>query len=476
MAISDCEESGSQFLPHPAGVPRVALELIVSILLPEEPAEPSSDLLLGYAQEHPEPFGFQSRFSSKPGVSGAEVNYRGNAHLCTIAATGTGKGRNVLIPTLLTYRGSVVVFDPKGENYQVTARRRREMGQRVVLLDPFRELRRDTDSLNALDLFSLPGADLVTDAQMLAAMLSDGQRFSKDPFWDTSATALVAAVMVYVATQRPPEEQTLTAIREFLYADDLSYRLAVILDTVKDLHPFVYGEFAAFLQHPERETRPSVLSTVLGYFKPLFSDRVSASIGVSTFPLSEVLSGQPVSIYIVLPARKLTSHRRLLRLWMATLLTTTQIRERIPLLPTLFLLDEAAQLGEFEPLVQALTLGRGFGVKVWSFWQDLSQLKHLYPQIWPTLINNCGVKQVFGINDPFMAHGLDELLNIELEEILSLRPDEQFLVLGGSAPLRARRLDYLRDPRFEGLSDPNPRYGGRDEDCDGGASPPGRGA
>ena len=37
------------------------------------------------------------------------------------AAMGAGKGLGVVIPSLLTYRGSMVVTDPKGENYDITA-------------------------------------------------------------------------------------------------------------------------------------------------------------------------------------------------------------------------------------------------------------------------------------------------------------------------------------------------------------------
>ncbi|MGK7296029.1 MAG: type IV secretory system conjugative DNA transfer family protein, partial [Candidatus Wenzhouxiangella sp. M2_3B_020] len=68
---------------------------------------------------------------------GEAVPDAGEGHLMTIAPTGTGKGRSAIIPTLLSYPGPVIVIDPKGENYQVTARRRREMGQRVFKLDPF---------------------------------------------------------------------------------------------------------------------------------------------------------------------------------------------------------------------------------------------------------------------------------------------------------------------------------------------------
>ena len=43
------------------------------------------------------------------------ISYEGDSHICTVAPTRSGKGVNVVIPNLLTYEGSVVVFDLKGE-------------------------------------------------------------------------------------------------------------------------------------------------------------------------------------------------------------------------------------------------------------------------------------------------------------------------------------------------------------------------
>ena len=65
------------------------------------------------------------------------ILHKGAGHLMTIASTGAGKGVGCIIPALLRHSGPVVVIDPKGENYAVTARARKEMGQQVILLDPF---------------------------------------------------------------------------------------------------------------------------------------------------------------------------------------------------------------------------------------------------------------------------------------------------------------------------------------------------
>ncbi|MFY7874261.1 MAG: type IV secretory system conjugative DNA transfer family protein, partial [Pirellula sp.] len=156
---------------------------------------------------------------------------------------------------------------------------------------------------------------------------------------------------------------------------------------------------------------------------------------------------------------KLESHRRIIRLWVATLMAAITCRKQIPHWPTLFLLDEAAQLGHFPSFLQAMTLGRGYGIRVHSFWQDLSQLMTCYPTEWRTIINNCGVKQTFGLTDTFMAQGLDDLFQLPTSEITRLNRREQLLLLNGKT-VRCTKLDYLRDRRFTGMFDDNPYHGG----------------
>ena len=60
-------------------------------------------------------------------------------HVTVTAPTGAGKGVSFIITTLLTYRrrGSVFVFDPKGELFATTAAARQALGDTVYLLDPF---------------------------------------------------------------------------------------------------------------------------------------------------------------------------------------------------------------------------------------------------------------------------------------------------------------------------------------------------
>jgi type IV secretion system protein VirD4 len=52
------------------------------------------------------------------------LQYTGDRHLLTVAPTRSGKGTTALVPNQLTYTGSILVIDPKGENARITAARR----------------------------------------------------------------------------------------------------------------------------------------------------------------------------------------------------------------------------------------------------------------------------------------------------------------------------------------------------------------
>lgn len=177
------------------------------------------ELLLGWkaSEAAREPFGFSAPRSTDATIGAEEpILYGEDRHLVTIAPTGAGKGRGVIIPNLLRFEGSVIVIDPKGETWHVTARRRREMGQQVRLLDPFGAVSSRTDSLNPFDLFDRPGALLDADAEMLASLLAGDAGFHKEPFWDNWGRSLMSGVIAGVAETAPAEDRHFGRVREIL--------------------------------------------------------------------------------------------------------------------------------------------------------------------------------------------------------------------------------------------------------------------
>jgi type IV secretion system protein VirD4 len=134
-------------------------------------------------------------------------------------------------------------------------------------------------------------------------------------------------------------------------------------------------------------------------------------------------------------------------------------RKRRPKRSTLFLLDECAQLGEFGPLRQAMTLLRGYGLQVWPFFQDLSQLQRLYPKDWRTIFNNAGVFQLFGVANHLMAKESSDLIgDIDADVLRGMPMDRQVVAQSGKKALSCRLPDYLEDTAFKGLWDQNPMF------------------
>jgi Type IV secretory system Conjugative DNA transfer len=122
------------------------------------------------------------------------VGIRDDRGVGVVAGNGSGKGRSSIIPNLLTYPGSVYCQDFKGQNAAVTARRRREMGQAVHILEPMREGGARFNPLQALDPEARDYVEQI-DAIVDALVISGD---AKNLFWDESARTLIAGLIDYV--------------------------------------------------------------------------------------------------------------------------------------------------------------------------------------------------------------------------------------------------------------------------------------
>lgn len=414
-----------------------------------------SQLLLGRSiGQNVNSIGFHS---TSPGQPDSDlITYRGDGHLCTVAPTRSGKGTGVCVPNALTYTGPLIVFDPKGENYVVTARARRAMGQQVIKIDPFGCIDENTDSMNPLDGLSLPHADIETDSQTLAEMMTRNMKGSREPFWDNAGMGLLSA-MIMVAATRQAADRRLGWAFDLLTSDDVVYNLAVLLDTCGKTLPLpAHREIAAFLQTTD-VTRSGILSTTQSYIKQLSTSRVRQTFDSSTFSLQDVVDGKPLSIYLILPAERIQSHASLLKLWLATLFRAILARTTQPEKKTLFLLDEMGQLGGFPFLEMMITLCAGYGLWVWMIYQDLAQLQSAFPNSWKTLLNNCEVLQVFGINNRQMATGWSEYFD-SARLLHLLRNEEQLIRIRNRGDLHCQRVNYLTDELFRFRFDSNRLY------------------
>lgn len=338
-------------------------------------------------------------------------------HLATLAGNRAGKTSTVLIPNLRRYPGSMIVLDPKGELARATAAQRRSMGQRVFILDPFGETGERSASHNPISELGFGRAEQVAaDAAQLADALIIAN--NKDPHWTDSARNLIRGILLHlVATD--PNRARLRELRRLLSGTPPQQaELFAAMANCEAFDGIVSYTGSTFLGKNERELA-SIMSTAQEQTAPL--DDVIQVTERSDFRLTDLRSGK-ITIYVVLPGMRIGTHYRWLRLVIQQALAAM---ERAPVprgqLPVWFVLEEFAALGHMRSIETAAGLMAGFGVKLWSVLQDLTQLKTHYPKSWETFLGNAGVIQAFGNADvtttDYLASKLGSTQVIEWQDI-----------------------------------------------------------
>lgn len=386
-------------------------------------------------------------------------------HCLTIAPTGAGKGRNVIIPTLLNYAGTAIVIDTKGENARVTAKHRMAMGQQVIIVDVFSALSDffqcnsvfKPGSINPFDCLDAASPDFESDC-FAAARLLMGSLMGIDPFWHCNGEDVLARIIAFVCRYLPAESRTLAGIIGFLCDTDMAYRMAVALDTqVPATDRFVAEGFAHFLGHERDKVQSSVRSTAMQRMTPFSGSQVDAATSSTSFDPQAFIDGAPMTIYLVIPPHKLDAYGTLLTFFVSFFLTLISRRTSVPELPTLFILDELAQLGSFSQLRPLVTLMRGYGVRTMMFLQDASQLRAMFPTDHATIINNCSTVLTFGHHSIGMAREMADLLGeLDADTLFAMSRDTLAVRRAGHRAQLLKRIDYLSDPLCAGKFDANP--------------------
>jgi type IV secretion system protein VirD4 len=421
----------------------------------------SDSLILGFETSDPteKQVGFIPA-SSETCRACSPVLYRGDGHLTTIAPTGSGKGRGVIIPNLVNYGGSVIVIDPKGENYAVTADYQRKQGKRVVKLDPFSLTEGVPDRLNPIDLLADAGTESDCEALELAAAILPEVLDQKHEMWDRAARSLISALILHIDWRNDGEPGTLGAVYRTLRKPDFAGWVEdQCTELGRRMHPTARQCFLGFLGHKGRNFRWDVLSCAIAYTDFLAPLAVRQALAKSTFSLSDLTDDKPLAIYIICPPHRMTTQAPLLRLWISSLLKAVVRRRRKPAFPTLFMLDECASLGPLDLLRQALTLMRGYGLQVWTFWQNLAQLKQNYPRDWETILDNSAAVQAFGFTNANMSGQIAPILGVpNADTLLDIPPDHLSVIQAGQPVRYLSRPDYLTQEPFKSRAAENPLF------------------
>ena len=139
---------------------------------------------------------------------GRIVSQNGNAHTLIVGSTRSGKGVSCIIPTEFCWNESMIVLDPKGEGWDISA------NYRSLFSWTFRfQPERPDESIHYNPLLSIRrGKQAIPDIQNLAYILIPQNTGAKDPFWDNEARKLFAAAVGYVVFCEEPKRKTFAQV------------------------------------------------------------------------------------------------------------------------------------------------------------------------------------------------------------------------------------------------------------------------
>jgi len=414
---------------------------------------------------------------------GHYLRHNGPEHVLCFAPTRSGKGIGLVVPTLLTWPGSAIVHDIKGENWTLTSGFRAQHG-RVLLFDPTNS---SSSAYNPL-LEVRRGEWEVRDVQNVADVLVDPEgSLERRNHWEKTSHALLVGAILHVLYAE--QHKTLAGVASFLSDPKrpIEATLRAMMTTQHlgqaGAHPVIASAARELLNKSENE-RSGVLSTAMS-FLGLYRDPVVAQVTRRCdWCIRNLIEDErPTTLYLVVPPSDISRTKPLVRLILNQIgrrltedLQAEGRRHRL-----LFMLDEFPALGRLDFFESALAFMAGYGLKSFLIAQSLNQIEKAYGPN-NAILDNCHVRVSFATNDERTAKRVSDALGTATElramknyaghrlspwlghimvsrqetarplltpgEVMQLPPDDELVLVSGVPPIRGKKARYFEDPRL----------------------------
>ena len=308
----------------------------------------------------------------------------------TVAPPRVGKGAlialNLLAPGDRGFQGSTVTIDPRGELWCIAARRRRELGRRALLIDPFGVVAqhkkvKETHLPHVKSVFYNPldfirkESVAVRDINVLLDALLTPPRpdaHNSGRHFYESARAIVAGYMAWVRFQEPPEMRNLATLYAKLSMPPKERD--AFAKKVTSMEPFAGGLTHIAVQRQTQvgdDEGGSNFMTIANQLAFLNFPELLAHTQESSFDPLDLADGK-TDLFVVAPEETIEHVKGWLRLWVAIPNAVAGIKplER----DLLIVIDEMPRLGYLKPVMDGYTMAAGKGVHFWCFAQSISAL------------------------------------------------------------------------------------------------------
>ncbi|MDP3461000.1 MAG: IncP-type conjugal transfer protein TraG, partial [Hyphomonas sp.] len=420
-------------------------------------------------------------------VGDSYLRHDGAEHVIAFAPTRSGKGVGLVIPTLLSWTGSAIIHDIKGENWTLTSRWRSEFS-RCIHFDPTSLASARFNPLQEVRL----GAREVRDVQNIADILVDPEgALERRSHWDKTAHSLLVGAILHVLYAEP--DKTLAGVALLLsdpsrpVDETLEYMLGANHlgdDAAPITHPVV-AEAARELLNKSENEKSSVISTAVSFLGLYRDPVIQRATSVSDWRTEDLLPGaRPVSLYLVVPPSDLSRTKPLIRLILNQI--ARRLCEDLPVAgktagQTLLMLDEFPALGRLDFFETSLAFMAGYGVRAFLIAQSLNQVEKAYGEK-NAILDNCHVKIAFATNDERTARRISDMLGAKTEqrhqrnyaghrlapwlshvmvsqqetqrplltpgEVMQMPATDALVMIASTPPIRATKLKYFLDRNF----------------------------
>ncbi|MER8669680.1 conjugal transfer protein TraG [Mesorhizobium sp. M1156] len=425
------------------------------------------------------------------------LRHDGPEHVIAFAPTRSGKGVGLVVPTLLSWTGSAVIHDIKGENWQLTSGWRSKFSY-SLLFNPT-----DPRSARYNPLLEVrKGPDEVRDVQNIADILVDPEgALERRNHWEKTSHSLLVGAILHVLYAE--EEKTLARVATFLSNPQRSF-VATLQQMMMtnhlgaadkpEAHPVVASAAREVLNKSENE-RSGVLSTAMSFLGLYRDPTVAAATSACDWRIADLVDAErPMSLYLVVPPSDISRTKPLVRLVLNQI--GRRLTERLEgdakksrKHQLLMMLDEFPALGRLDFFETALAFMAGYGIRAYLIAQSLNQISKAYGEN-NAILDNCHVRIAFSSNDERTAKRISDALGTATElrsmrnyaghrlapwlshvmvsrqetarplltpgEVMQLPQEDELILVSGLPPIRAKKLRYYQDQNFTERVLPSP--------------------
>ena len=421
--------------------------------------------------------------------------HRRNLNVLVIGGSGAGKTRFYAKPNLMQCNTSFVVTDPKGELLRDVGALLKARGYRIRVLNLVEFSQ--SDRYNPL-VYIRDEKDVLKLVTNLIRNTTPKTASSGDPFWEKSETALLEAILFYLLSEAPAEEQNFSMVMTMLeYADvreeDSGYQspLDMLFAALERTQPghIAVRQYKVYKQAAGK-TAKSILISLAVRLAAFNLEQIRALTAEDELDIGS-LGEERTALFAVIPDND-TSFNYLVGMLYTQIFQELYYRAdhvhggRLPV-HVRCLIDECANIGQIPKLEKLVATIRSREISACLVLQAQSQLKAIYKDNADTIIGNMDTSIFLGGKEPTTLKELAAVLGKETidtyntgesrgretshslnyqklgkelmsqDELAVMDGGKCILQLRGVRPFLSDKYDITRHPNFKYTADADKR-------------------